>query len=83
MTNLRVHLHASTDPHLLDHFLILNHQPSRLQDLLQSLHDALKRRLGAFLLRKACDGDVGAAAVVEEGVELGGYRERGNAESCE
>lgn len=76
-------LHPGTDPHLFDLLFILHHQTSGLQDLLQRLHDTLKRRLGAFFLREAGNGDVGAPAAVEEGVEFGGYGERGNVESCE
>lgn len=76
-------LHPGTDPHLFDLLFILHHQTPGLQDLLQRLHDTLERRLGALFLREAGNGDIGAAAAVEEGVEFGGYRERGNAESCE
>ena len=76
-------LHPSTKPHLLDQILILNHQPSGLQDVLQCLHHALERRLGALFLGEACNGDIGAAATVEEGVEFGGYREGRDVEGCE
>lgn len=79
----RHRLHPRTDPHLLDHLLFLHHQPPGLQNLLQCFENTLERRLGAFLLREAGNGDVGAAAAVEEGVELGGDGKRGDVESCD
>ena len=84
--NLGTHLHhltshARPDPHALNPRLILHHQTPSPQNLLQRLHDTVKRRLGAFFLREAGDGDIGAAAAVEEGVELGGYGDGGDAES--
>lgn len=81
--NPPTYLHARADPHLLDHFLILHHQPPSPEDLLQRLEDPLEGRLGALLLREAGDGDVGAAAAVQEGVELGGDGEGGDAERCD
>ena len=67
-------LHPSTNPHLFYHPLVLDHQSSDLQYLLQCFENTLKRRLRTFLLREACNSDVGAAAAVEQGVEFGGYR---------
>ena len=66
------HLHAGADPHLFDRLLVLHDEPSGFQDLTQRFHDPFKRRLGTFLLHEARNGNVGAAAAVEEGVKLGG-----------
>ena len=75
-------LHTSASPHLFDNLLILDHQSSSLQYLLQSFKNALKGRFGSLFLRETRNGDVGAAAAVEKGVEFGGDGERGDSESC-
>lgn len=74
--------HTSTFPHAPDNLLVFDDQAPFSEHSLQSFKDSLERGFGALFLREACDGQIGAAATVEDGVELGGEREGGYVESC-
>lgn len=80
-TQWHIHIrasHPSPDPHLSNNGFVLNNDSPALEHIFERLHNTFETRLRAYLLREACDSQVGAAAAVQEGVEFGGEGERGD-----
>lgn len=79
--NSRSPSHTGPFPHAPHHLPILHNQTPLSEHSLESFKDPLERGFGAFFLREACDGQISAAAAVEDGVEFGGEGEGGYMES--